>query len=259
MNIGLIGSGAIGKFLLNNLNGKKHERMRIKSVFVRNKEKYQALETEYDVTLYTDLAEFLDSGIDIVAEAANVEVVQELLPEVVKKKDVILISIGALVNEALLAEINNLATEHDHEVFLPSGGIGGLDLVQNANSLGTISSVTLTTRKPAPSLVTEEITEEKIVFEGKAADAIKEFPKNVNVSIVLSLAGIGTDKTIMRLVADPTIDKNIHQIELVGDFGEATVSITNNPLPENPKTSYLAAMSILGTLERVGKRIRIGD
>ncbi|MHA6253191.1 aspartate dehydrogenase [Oceanobacillus sp. CAU 1775] len=259
MNIGLIGSGAIGKFLLNQINGEKHNRLSIKSILVRNKEKYQELESKYDVKLYTDVDKFLDSGIDIVAEAANVETVREVIPEVVKKKDAILISIGALVDESLLAELNRLATEHNNEVYLPSGGIGGLDLVQNTNALGSLTSVTLTTRKPAASLTNEEITEEKVMFDGKAADAIKEFPKNVNVSIVLSLAGIGTEKTRMRLVADPSIDKNIHQIKLVGDFGEATVSITNNPLPENPKTSYLAAMSILGTLDRVGKRIRIGD
>ena len=59
-------------------------------------------------------------------------------------------------------------------------------------------------------------------------------------------------------MADPHIEKNIHQVDIVGDFGEATFTITNNPLPDNPKTSYLAAMSILGTLERFDKKVRIG-
>lgn len=258
MNIGLIGAGAIANFLLDKINQNQHEKLRIKSIYVRNREKYQALESKFDVMLYTDLEAFLDSGIDIVVEAANVEVVKNLLPAVIKKKDAILISVGALVDEVLLTEISNLAGEYNHEVHLPSGAIGGLDFVQNANALGTISSVSLTTRKPAHSLIDETIEEERTVFEGKAADAIKQFPKNVNVSIVLSLAGIGIDKTKMRLVADPHIDKNIHQIEVVGDFGEATFSIKNNPLPENPKTSYLAAMSVLGALERVDRKMRIG-
>lgn len=258
MNIGLIGGGAIANFLLDKINHKQHGKLRIRSVYVRNREKYQALESKFGVKLHTDLEAFLDSGIDIVVEAANVEAVKNLLPAVIKKKDTVLISVGALVDEVLLTEINNLANEYNHEVHLPSGAIGGLDLVQNANVLGTISSVSLTTRKPAHSLIDEVIAEEMVVFEGKAADAIKQFPKNVNVSIVLSLAGIGIDKTRMQLIADPHIDKNIHQIEVVGDFGEATFSITNNPLPENPKTSYLAAMSVLGTLERVHRKVRIG-
>lgn len=258
MNIGLIGAGAIANFLLDKINHKQHEKLRIKSVYVRNRKKYQALESKFGVKLYTDLEAFLDSGIDIVVEAANVEAVKNLLPTVIKKKNTVLISVGALVDEVLLTEISNLGSEYNHEVHLPSGAIGGLDLVQNANVLGTISSVSLTTRKPAHSLIDEVIAEERLVFEGKAADAIKQFPKNANVSIVLSLAGIGINKTRMRLIADPHIDKNIHQVEVVGDFGEATFSITNNPLPENPKTSYLAAMSVLGTLERVDRKVRIG-
>ena len=258
MNIGLIGAGAIANFLLKKINANQHGRLQIKSIYVRGREKYQALESEYGVTLYTDLEAFLDSGIEIVVEAANVAAVKTLLPSVVKKKDAVLISVGALVDDALLTEITNVANVYNHEVHLPSGAIGGLDLVQNANALGTITSVSLTTRKPAKSLIDEDIVEEKVVFEGQAADAIKQFPKNVNVSIILSLAGIGTDKTNMRLIADPYIEKNIHQVEVVGDFGEATFSITNNPLPENPKTSYLAAMSVLGTLERVGRKVRIG-
>lgn len=80
----------------------------------------------------------------------------------------------------------------------------------------------------------------------------------MNVSIILSLAGIGIEKTSVRLIADPNIDKNIHQVEVEGEFGEALFTIKNNPLPENPKTSYLAAMSILGTLERIKGRMRIG-
>lgn len=129
--------------------------------------------------------------------------------------------------------------------------------MQNAN-IGSVSSVSLTTRKPAGSLIAEDIDEAKVVFEGNAADAIKQFPKNINVSIVLSLAGIGAERTKVKIVADPHTDKNIHQVEMTGDFGEAVFTITNNPFPDNPKTSYLAAMSILGTLKRMNRKVRVG-
>ena len=258
MNIGLIGAGAIANFLLDKLNHYQHHKLRIRSIYVRNREKYQYLESKYDVILYTDLQAFLNSEIDIVVEAADATAVENLLPEVIKKKDSVLISVGALADEGLLTEINQLANEYNHEIHLPSGAIGGLDLIQNANALGAVETVVLTTRKPASSLIEEKVEEEKIVFEGKAADAIKQFPKNVNVSIILSLAGIGIEKTSVRLIADPNIDKNIHQVEVDGEFGEALFTIKNNPLPENPKTSYLAAMSILGTLERIKGRMRIG-
>ena len=258
MNIGLIGAGAIANFLLEEINDARHEKLRITSVYVRNRDKYQRLEASFNVKLYTDFDTFLESGIDLVVEAANVEAVRELIPATIRKKDAVLISIGALVDEALLTEITELASMHHHVIHLPSGAIGGLDLLQNANALETVKHVSLTTRKPAHSLIDRIITEEEIIFEGNARDAINQFPKNINVSIVLSLAGLGIERTMVRIIADPHIDKNIHQIEMAGDFGEATFTIHNNPLPPNPKTSYLAAMSIVGTLERLGKNVRIG-
>lgn len=259
MDIGLIGSGAIGQYLLKKVNKENHPELNIKNILVRNKEKYQTLESEYDVKLYTDLDEFLSTNIDIVVEAANVQTVQSVLPDVLKKKDVMLISVGALVDEELLAEVSTLTEKYNNRLHLPSGAIGGLDLIQNAKSYGNLDSVELTTRKPAASLVDEDIHEEQVVFEGKAVEAIEKFPKNMNVSIILSLAGLGIDQTNVRLIADPHAVKNIHQIKLSGDFGEAELTIKNEPLTENPKTSALAALSILGTLERIQSNIKYGN
>ncbi|AWE08566.1 aspartate dehydrogenase [Lysinibacillus sp. 2017] len=258
MNIGLIGAGAISRFLLDEINQKQLKAFRIQSVFVRDKEKYCSLEEAYGVQLYTDLNEFLNSEIDIVVEAADIEAVKNLIPTVIERKDVVLISVGALADTEVLTELLEVAEQRGNQLYLPSGAIGGLDLLQNANALGTVTYVSLTTRKPASSLIKEQIDEAQVVFEGKATDAIKQFPKNMNVSIVLALAGIGFDKTKVSLVADPHISQNIHEIQLLGDFGEATLTIKNNPLPANPKTSYLAAMSILGTLQRIHGRLLIG-
>lgn len=258
MNIGLIGAGAIANFLLKEINRNQHEDLNIRSIFVRDKDKYRSLEVNFGVKLFTDLNAFLDSDIDIVVEAANIQAVKTLVPVVLQKKAVVLISVGALADATLLTEIDRLVKEYKHTVHLPSGAIGGLDLLQNAHALGKLTEVLLTTRKPAESLMEEEIDEAQVVFEGKAVDAIKQFPKNMNISIVLSMAGIGVEHTSVRLVADPHIEKNIHQVDIKGDFGEATFSITNNPLPENPKTSFLAAMSILGTLKRMNGKLKIG-
>ena len=258
MKIGLIGAGAIARFLLNEMNDKQMNTFRIVSVFVRDKEKYRMLEQTYGVQLFTDLQDFLDSDIDIVVEAADIEAVKGLIPTVVQRKEVVLISVGALADTEFLTDILQISQQRGHAIHLPSGAIGGLDLLQNAHALGTVTHVSLTTRKPAKSLMQENIEVAKVVFEGKATDAILQYPKNMNVSIVLALAGIGFDKTKVTLIADPQIDKNIHEIEIIGDFGEATFTIKNNQLPANPKTSYLAAMSILGTLTRLNGQLFIG-
>lgn len=258
MKVGLIGAGAIANYLLKTLHQSPNSNMQITSVLVRNKEKHRSLESKFGVTLYTDIEAFLETEIDIVVEAANIHAVHTLLPTVLKKKDVVLISIGALAESEFLKEVEQLVQHYKNQIYLPSGAIGGLDLLQNAHALGTVESVTLITRKPAYSLIEEDIKEEKVIFEGKAVDAIKEFPKNVNVSIVLSLAGLGVEQTKMILIADPHIERNVHEIEIKGDFGEATICISNNPLPDNPKTSYLAAMSIIGTLKRLDSSLKIG-
>lgn len=270
MNIGIVGAGAIATFLMTKINQDKAGEMRVTSVFVRNYEKYQNLEQQHHVTLFNDLDAFLASDIDIVVEAANIEAVRALFPNILPKKDVILISIGAMADADFFQKMNHLAEMYGRTIHLPSGAIGGLDLLQNAHADNGVHSVSLTTRKPAHTLIdsakgTEQAQPnkeanagEKVVFNGRASEAIKQFPKNINVSIILSLAAKGVDETNVTIIADPTIDNNIHSIDIKGDFGTASVTVANKPLPENPKTSYLAAMSVLGTLKRIQNRIKIG-
>lgn len=244
MKIGVIGGGAIASFLLDEIKQVKTADIEIRSILVRDKEKYDHLQGN-GIELYTDVDAFADSDIDLVVEAATVEAVRDTIPAVLKKKNVILISIGALVDEAFLTELKRIATHHNRSLYLPSGAIGGLDLLQNAHALGGVEEVTLTTRKPAHSLTEEQLDEEKVLFTGSAREAIAVFPKNVNVAIVLALAGIGMDRTTVRVIADPTTDKNAHTITIAGAFGTSELTVTNEPLPSNPRTSYLAAISVL--------------
>lgn len=255
MKIGLIGAGAIGQYLLKYINGKHHEKMEITSVLVRDFDKYAHLQKEYRVNLYTDINEFIDSEIDIIVEAANVSVAVDLLPKIIKRKEVMLISVGALANQETLKLVGQ---SDNRTLHLPSGAIGGLDLIQNAKGLGNLDSVSLTTRKPALSLIDELPDKEMIVFEGPASEAIDKYPKNMNVSIVLSLAGLGMEHTKVTLIADPNVDKNIHTIHATGNFGEMELTVKNVPLLENPKTSSLAALSVFSTLERLAEKVKIG-
>ena len=258
MKIGLIGAGAIAQFLLKEFDRGQVQNLKITSLLVRDVEKYKSIETKYGVKLYTNIKTFLESEVDIVVEEADINAVEDLIPTILVKKPVVLISVGALANESFLMKLSELVNEHNHPLYLPSGAIGGLDLLQNAHALGNVTRVALTTRKPASSLIDGNIQEAKVIFEGTAAEAIKKFPKNMNVSIVLALAGLGFNETNVTLVADPHIDQNIHQIEIIGDFGEMTMVVKNNPLPANPKTSYLAAMSIVGMLKRLNSQMVIG-
>jgi len=144
----------------------------------------------------------------------------------------------------------------------------GLDGVKAAR-LGAITEVTLTTRKPPAGLKgapyieekgidLDAIKDEELIFEGAAGEAIKAFPKNVNVSATLSLAGIGAEKTKVRIICSPKYVRNSHEIELKGEAGTFFIRAENVPSPDNPKTSYLAVLSALATLKGIASAVRVG-
>ncbi|MBC7329649.1 aspartate dehydrogenase [bacterium] len=204
--------------------------------------------------------------VDLIVESASQEAVGELLPLVIEKgKDILVMSVGGLIGRE---ELINRAKEKNCHIFIPSGALAGLDAVQSAN-IGEIKSATLTTIKPpkalsgAPYIAQKGIdlfsfNEPTIIYEGNAREAIKFFPANVNVAAALSLAGIGVDKTKVRIVVDPRAKTNIHKIEVEGDFGKITTQTENNPSPSNPRTSYLAVLSAIALLKKLTLPLRIG-
>jgi len=260
MRIGIIGTGTIAKYLLESINHSNLFEGEITSLFGRNKEVGELLEAQYEIDFFTDFQKFIDSPIDIVVEAATIEAARAYLKAVLEsKKDIIISSIGAFKDTDLIKEMKDIAQLNAKKVYLPSGAIGGLDLLQSANSLNGLRNVSITTRKSPASLGLEASSEEELVFEGSARDAIEKFPKNMNVALLLSIAGIGAEKTKVRVIADPQIEKNTHTIEADGDFGNMNLRIENNPMSTNPRTSYLAALSILATLQNKENSFRIGN
>ncbi|AOV08940.1 aspartate dehydrogenase [Sporosarcina ureilytica] len=262
MKIGLIGCGSIGQFLLEKINKDKlFPHYKVSAVFdAREKSvaKLKELSEQYQFESFQDLDAFLDSDIDVVVECANIQFVNDYATKIVERSDLLLISIGALANTYLYDEITSIAKTNGNKVYLPAGAIGGLDIVKAANVMGGLHTVKLVSRKPSKALSGELIANETILFEGTAREAIEKFPKNANVAIALSLAGIGIEKTAVIIIADPNVDKNIHTIQVNGEFGQTEITISNNPSPTNPKTSYLTSLSILSALQSLKQQISIG-
>lgn len=261
MKLGLIGCGNIGKFLLQAIN--KDELLpggKICSIYTRRKESTAQLSKEFDAEFYGDIESLLNSDIDLVIEVATIEAAQEYALKVLQGgKDLLLSSIGVMADINFEEKVGELCRKNKVSVFLPSGAIGGLDILKSAKAVNGLKSVSLTTRKP-PNALREAVSlgKETVLFEGSAAEAIKQFPRNMNVAIVLSLAGLGSENTKVTIIADPNIVKNNHLIEAWGSFGNLKLEIENDPMPNNPKTSYLAALSILATLQNKEKIVQIG-
>lgn len=207
---------------------------------------------------------------DLVVEAASQQAVKEVLPGALGMgKDVMVLSVGALVDETLWGDMRAKAKERGVRIFVPSGAIAGVDGIGSA-SIAEIESITLTVTKPPEGLSMDpslherakdlkNITEPVVLFEGPAREAVSKFPKNVNVAAAISLAGIGFDRTVVRVVVDPSVSRNQHRVEVKGRFGAMSVLMQNLPSTTNPRTSYLAPLSAISTIRKVLTGIYIGN
>ncbi len=259
MNIGIIGTGNIATFLLEQINRNGMADGKVIAVFGRNLDVGPKLCGDFGVDFYTDLQAFLKAPLDIVVEAVTVDAARIFLKDVVaSQRDLVVSSIGVFKDAEFFNDVKALAEANGTNVFLPSGAIGGLDVLQSAKAVGGLERVQITTRK-SPASLGMNADEEAVIFEGSAYEAIEEFPKNINVALVLALAGIGVEKTRVRVIVDPTIEQNTHTIEAEGDFGRMQLQVENNPMPNNPKTSLLAALSILAVLQNKDNAVRIGN
>jgi len=202
---------------------------------------------------------------DLVVEAAAPAAIPEILREVIRhRKDLIVLSVGGLIDQE---DLLDQAVHEGSRIHCPSGAVAGLDAVRAAG-VGIIEGARITTTKPPRGLAGApwfrekgiepgSLNEPSTVFEGSAREACRLFPQNVNVSAALSLAGIGPDRTEVRIVADPGVERNIHRIEVWGDFGRIE-TLTENVPSENPRTSRLAALSAIALIQRLSGSFQVG-
>lgn len=264
LKIGIIGCGAIGTILAKSFD--KDEDINV--VALTDLEEQKAQELCASLTHNPKIAplEELITASDLVIETSSKNAVRQILDSCIKKHtDILIMSVGGLIDNMDLLE---LAEKEKVNVHIPSGAVAGIDALKTATNC-SIDSVTLTTTKPvnglkdAPHIIENnidinKISEKTVVFEGNVFDAISAFPKNINVSATICLAGIGPSKTKVKIMADPNSKLNIHELKITGDFGEITTITKNILCPDNPKTSYLAALSGIAKIKEIIKNIKIG-
>jgi len=271
-NVGLVGCGTIGSHLAMAVDSGKVANASLVSLFDVVENNAQGLKSKMrgKPSAYSDFERFISSDIDIVVEAASQEAVRKFGKMTLRAgKDLMVMSVGALADRAFLLELLQAASENGSRIYVPTGAIAGIDAVRSVRHL--LESVTLTTTKSPKALAgapffetskikLDKITERTVIYEGAASDAVKAFPANVNVAAVLSLAGIGADKTKVRIVADPVATTNQHEIVATGSFGELRIAVSNVPSPGNPKTSFLAVLSAIECLRSIcDDGMRIGS
>ncbi len=259
--IGLLGCGAIGTQIALAIDSGKipatlthvYDNSKDASVLLVEKLKNKPIIVENSHLLSSN-------PIDIIVEAASQDAVRDSALSVLQNKcDLMIMSVGALLDESIYDILSDACKDFKKTIYLPSGAIAGLDGIKSIKD--ELESLSITTTKHPRSLKgakffenseinLDEINSITTIFEGTAKEAVSLFPANINVAALLSLTGIGSDKTNVKIVADPDTDKNTHHIEAAGTFGKMTFTIENFPDVNNPKTSRLAILSAIETLRK---------
>lgn len=243
----LIGFGAIGRSVYQRMLG--HPGVLITHIVV-SKGKVAALQTE--LGLGVTVTHQVPETTPLVLECAgHTALTAHVLPALRRGTECAVLSIGALSEPGLPEQLQAAAEHGGTQLHLLAGAIGGVDALSAALQAG-LDSVTYIGRKPpagwrgspAEQLVNlDALTEPTVILEATAREAARLYPKNANVAATLSLAGLGLDHTLVRLIADPGVTDNIHEFEAKGAFGEMHVRMRGKPLADNPKTSALTVLS----------------
>jgi len=238
----------------------------LSAVSARDVERARARLASLDVDAPVVALESLAEHADAVVECAPAECFRALAaPVVAAGATLVPISVAGLLQNMDLVEA---ARASGARILVPSGAILGLDALRAAAE-GTIREVRMVTRKPpgglagAPHLLREGISVEGLVeplkvFEGSAAEGARGFPANVNVAAAVGLAGVGPERTVLEIWADPGVTRNVHDIHVIADAASFSMHIENVPTTENPKTGRLVAQSVMATLRRLSSPLSVG-
>ena len=268
MRVCLIGCGAIGSELAVAIDSGKVGSATLVALFDTIEDAAQRLRMRLqndNVAIFSNFSELTSSPefkvADIVIEAASQTAAKNFSRSVVEfNKDLLLMSVGALADELFLSQLLSVISMNGKHIYIPSGAIAGIDAIKSVK--GMLDSVTLTTTKNPSALAgapfftsdparLKSMKKKTLVYQGTAADAVNKFPANINVAAVLSLAGLGIQETKVKIIADPHITVNQHQIEAAGAFGRMAITVRNIPSPNNPKTSFLAVLSAIECLRSI--------
>ncbi|AMD17006.1 aspartate dehydrogenase [Methanobrevibacter sp. YE315] len=253
MKVGIIGCGAIANIITTSIVPEDNG-IEIKYFFDKDIERAENLASLAGGVAVLDFNEMLDDA-DLVLECASPDSVKKYAPVILEKGiDMIIMSIGAFMDIDFYNNVLKIAKVNNAKIHLPSGAVVGLDGIKAVAKFG-LKEVSLVTRK-SPKSLGKDIDCEEVLFEGKASDAVKEFPLNINVAATISMA---CNRDIdVKIIVDPNVDRNVHEITAKGDFGEFKTITMNYPCSSNPKTSMLAALSAIRLLKSFNETISVG-
>ena len=250
LSAGLLGCGNIGGII-----ARQKLPVNVIAVHDRDPERANAVADKLGAEVATNFEALIGREFDILIEAASVEALSVYGEQILAAgKDLVALSVGALADQAYRDRLVRLARRLGRRIRIPSGALFGLDNLK-VTRISRLDELVLRTTK-SPRALNLQATERKLLFRGAAGECIRHYPKNVNVAVALSLAA-GQEATV-ELWVDPAATVNTHEILVRGEFGETQIRVANLPCPDNPSTSYLAALSVLTLLRGLDDPLVIG-
>jgi len=270
MRIGILGGGVIARLFLEHVRRGEMGEARVVAIAGRSEtSRACSLAKEFGVSFVVGVEPLIQARPDAVVEAASHDAVREHAEHLLQNGiAVILLSGGALCDEALRERLEHAAAAHRALLYVPSGGIGGLDALKAACAAG-VDEVSITVSKPPAAwkgipyverqgIDLDRLTGPVTLFDGTAREGVPHFPANVNIAAVLSLAGIGFDRTRLKVIADAALKHNTHYITIKGKTGTIDLRFESVPSPDNPKTAMLACYSALAAFRQFKSLVRYG-
>lgn len=268
MRIGLIGLGGMGKVVVASLQDDKSiSENEIIGAIVAPEDVFQARQqNKFELPVLDDIHALLALQPDVIAECAGHNAVRQYGEQILLAGiKLVVISIGVLADKELYDRLHAAAKAGSTSMLLPAGAVGGIDALGAARLAG-LRRVTYRARKPAMAwsgtpaedkLNLAELAAAECFYRGSAREAALTYPKNSNVAATVALAGLGFDDTRVELIADPAATENIHEIAVDADSGAFQIQLSGRPLADSPKTSALAAYSVVKCLRDLDAAIII--
>lgn len=256
--VSVIGAGSLANVFANVLHNFLPE-FKLHSVLGRNQEKAEAFASKYRCQAVFNIEDFLKDAAPVVVElAGGLALKKYALPILKSGRTLICLSSGAFADEDFKQQAVRTASENNGRICIVNGAIGGLDFLQTcALQSGTAEVIIETTKSPksllgAPGLEGQDLdlTKKVVVFEGGVQEAIKGFPKNINVGVISALAS-ENPQTKVKIVSDPEAHSNTHKIIYRSTLADAVMEFSGKPDPANPKSSTTAALSAAACLKNL--------
>jgi aspartate dehydrogenase len=270
VRVGLLGGGVIARLFLEQVRSGAMEGATVVAVVGRSEiSRGKSLAREFGLPFVVGMPKLIAARPEVVIEAASHEAVREHAEALLSNGiGVIVLSGGALCDDALRERLERAAAKYRALLYVPSGGIGGLDALKAACAAGVDEVSIAVTKPPAAwkgipyverlNVDLDRLAGPVTLFEGTAREGVPHFPANVNIAAVLSLAGVGFDRTRLKVVADPALRLNTHFITVRGRTGTIDLRFESVPSPDNPRTAMLACYSALAAFRQFNSPVRYG-